>query len=287
MYICTYIYIYIYVYIYIYMYLYSFMYVHTHIYTGDFTHAYVYMHIYIPYVRTYINTACTHIHIYGDAHMRMYVRTYIYTGERTRALDWPLWGTSCSWVIVLLLCVCRIWMCDRFVCVRLYIYVCTCDKQAARESSYCFCACDIFGCVTDLYVWGYIYICVRVTNFCLWNLSHIRSCSWVVALQVCHTSKCVTHININVRMSQVTHTNESCFVYEWVMSNNSVGHSVPDPYSCHNMEGGKWERVREEGIEGGGEGFFCKCVSTTIIRRAIRRVGKKPAKRRTACVSRF
>jgi len=187
---------YVCIYIYTYMNLYSLTCTHTYTHWRFHTCARMYAHIHIPYVCTYIFTACTFIRIHGDAHVRMYVRTYIYIPAS--ALGRSI-GRS--------------------------------EAQAARESSYCFCACDIFGCVTDLYVWSYMCICVRVTTFCLWNLSHIRIRSWVVALQVCHTYKCVTHININVRMSQVTHTNESCFVYGWVMSHHSVGHSVPDPYA--------------------------------------------------------
>jgi len=82
-----------------------------------------------------------------------------------------------------------------------------------------------------------------------WYWPRLRSRFWISlgTTLVSHISMChVTHINescqtyewvmSHIWMSHVTHMNESCHTYQWVMSHISMSHVTHLNESCHTYE---------------------------------------------------
>jgi hypothetical protein len=86
---------------------------------------------------------------------------------------------------------------------------------------------DAFMCVTWLTLWTH-YACVTSCVLKCESCYHVK-----------HIMCDMTHITVmsHIRMSRVTHLNESCHTYERVMAHIRVSHATHTNESCHTY---KW-----------------------------------------------
>ena len=192
-------YIYICVHIYVYEYIYVYIYMYMHIHTYIYIHIHTYIHI---HAHTY-----THIHIHTNTCINTHTHIYTYTNRGGRGVP----GCQKRWRRS----TCRgsspRWSCQG----NPHIYV----FFAGGES------CHTYECVVS-------HMRKSRTLPISWNTSKKLFLVYSVGV-LCCTRKCVISPGCS---NYVTHMNESCHAYEWVVSRIWMCDGAQKNVSCHAYE---------------------------------------------------